>query len=102
MIFEAFKGQPAQAAGAGAAEAIACPACHTEVAPGTRFCPHCGESLVAGDRCEKCEGQLAPDAKFCGRCGEPVGVTERSCPSCGIKVPTGARFCMECGERVPE
>jgi membrane protease subunit (stomatin/prohibitin family) len=104
MIFEAFKGQPGQAAGGGGggAAAIACPACHTEVAPGTRFCSHCGESLVAGDRCEKCEGHLAPDAKFCGRCGEPVGVTEHSCPNCGAKVPAGARFCMECGDRVTE
>ncbi|NIN70579.1 MAG: zinc-ribbon domain-containing protein, partial [Gemmatimonadetes bacterium] len=103
MIFEAFKGQPGQATGGGGgggAAAIACPACHTEVAPDTRFCSHCGESLVAGDRCEKCEGHLAPDAKFCGRCGEPVGVTERACPNCGVKVPAGARFCMECGDRV--
>jgi membrane protease subunit (stomatin/prohibitin family) len=99
MIFESMKGRP-EAAAAGTAEAIACPACHTAVNPGARFCPSCGESLVAGDRCQSCEAPLAPDAKFCARCGEPVGVTERACPNCQAKLPAGARFCMECGERV--
>ena len=80
----------------------ACPACHTEVNPGARFCPHCGDSLVAGDRCENCEAPLSPDAKFCARCGEPAGATERSCPNCQAKLTAGARFCMECGERVIE
>jgi membrane protease subunit (stomatin/prohibitin family) len=102
MIFESMKGRPDAPAAAGAAEAIACPACHTAVATDARFCPHCGENLVAGDRCEDCEAPLAPDAKFCARCGEPVGVTERSCPNCQAKLTAGARFCMECGERVIE
>jgi membrane protease subunit (stomatin/prohibitin family) len=101
MIFESMKGRPDAPSG-GAAEAVACPACHTAVDPGARFCPHCGESLVAGDRCENCESPLAPDAKFCARCGEPVGVTERACPNCQAKLTAGARFCMECGERVTE
>lgn len=96
MIFESMK----ERSDAAAAEAIACPACHTEVNPGARFCPHCGESLVVGDRCENCEAPLSPDAKFCARCGEPVGATERSCPNCQAKLTAGARFCMECGERV--
>jgi membrane protease subunit (stomatin/prohibitin family) len=103
MIFESMKGRSdAAAGGAAAAEAIACPACHTEVSPGARFCQHCGESLVAGDRCENCEALLAPDAKFCARCGDPVGVSERTCPNCQAKLLAGARFCMECGERVIE
>jgi len=103
MIFESMKERPdAAAGGAPAAEAIACPACHTEVNPGARFCPHCGESLVVGDRCENCEAPLSPDAKFCARCGDPVGATERSCPNCQAKLTAGARFCMECGERVIE
>ncbi len=104
MIFESMRGRPdaASANAASAAESIACPACHTEVNPDARFCPHCGESLVAGDRCESCEAPLAPDAKFCARCGEPVGVTERACPNCQAKLPAGARFCTECGERVIE
>jgi membrane protease subunit (stomatin/prohibitin family) len=106
MIFESLRGRSGAAAAAPAAgtaaEAIACPHCHTEVAPDARFCPRCGESLVAGDRCERCEAPLPPDAKFCSRCGEPVGVTERTCPNCQAKLPAGARFCMECGERVQE
>jgi membrane protease subunit (stomatin/prohibitin family) len=105
MIFESMKAGQGGAPGAGAAAgeaAIACPHCHTQVTPGTRFCAHCGESLVAGDRCEKCEAMLAPDAKFCGRCGESAGVKERSCPNCQAKIPAGARFCMECGGRAAE
>jgi len=106
MMFESLRdrgsGQVAggNTAATGAAEAIACPHCHTEVRPDARFCQHCGESLVAGDRCGSCEAPLAPDAKFCARCGEPVGTTERACPNCAAKLPAGARFCMECGERV--
>ncbi len=101
MIFESIKGRGGAATAAGAtADGVACPACHTEVNPGARFCPHCGESLVAGERCQSCESPLPPDAKFCSRCGEPVGVVERVCPSCQAKQPAGARFCMECGERV--
>jgi membrane protease subunit (stomatin/prohibitin family) len=102
MIFESMRGRGEGKAAAAAEEGVACPACHTEVAPGTRFCPHCGESLVAGERCDNCDGLLAPDAKFCSRCGEPVGVTERACPNCQSKLTAGARFCMECGERVTE
>jgi membrane protease subunit (stomatin/prohibitin family) len=101
MIFESLKDRPGRGpGGAAAADGVACPACHTEVSPDARFCPRCGESLVAGDRCRNCEAPLAPDAKFCSRCGEPVGTTERSCPNCQAKLPAGARFCMECGERV--
>ena len=107
MIFESMRdrGGDAQAAGAAstaAAEGIACPSCHTEVSPGARFCPHCGDSLVVGDRCEKCESPLAPDAKFCAACGEPVGVTETTCSNCQSKLPPGARFCTQCGDRVQE
>lgn len=106
MMFESLRerGEGQVAGGStqatGASEAIACPACHSEVRPNSRFCQYCGESLVVGERCGSCEAPLAPDAKFCARCGEPVGVTERACPNCSAKLPAGARFCMECGERV--
>jgi len=101
MMFESLK-ERGEASDGSKTDAVACPACHTEVNPGARFCPHCGESLVAGDRCENCEAPLSPDAKFCARCGEPVGAVERSCPNCQAKLTAGARFCMECGERVIE
>ncbi len=103
MIFESLRTRGGATAAAGAAtEGIACPACHTEVTPDARFCPHCGESLVAGERCPTCEAPLAPDAKFCSRCGTPAGVIERVCPNCQARLPAGSRFCMECGERVIE
>jgi membrane protease subunit (stomatin/prohibitin family) len=98
MIFESIKGRGG--ASTAAQDGVACPACHSEVSAAARFCPSCGESLVAGDRCQNCETPLSPDAKFCSRCGEPVGVVERNCPNCQAKLPAGARFCMECGERV--
>ena len=103
MMFESLRERgEGQVAGGStqASEAIACPSCHSEVRPNSRFCQYCGESLVVGERCGSCEAPLAPDAKFCARCGEPVGVTERACPNCSAKLPAGARFCMECGERV--
>ena len=106
MIFESMRDRDGGAQGAAAtsetAEGIACPSCHTEVSPGARFCPHCGESLVAGEHCGKCESPVAPDAKFCARCGEPVGVSEATCSSCSSKLPAGARYCTQCGERVEE
>lgn len=102
MIFESISKDRAGTTGGATTEGIACPACHSEVSPDARFCPRCGESLVAGDRCQNCEAPLAPDAKFCSRCGEPVGVTEQTCPNCQAKLPAGARFCMECGQRVQE
>jgi membrane protease subunit (stomatin/prohibitin family) len=101
MMFESLKDRGGSS-GDSKTDAVACPACHTEVDPGARFCPHCGESLVVGDRCENCEAPLSPDAKFCARCGDPVGATERSCPNCQAKLTAGARFCMECGEHVIE
>ena len=101
MMFESLK-ERGGSSDSSKTDAVACPACHTEVNPGARFCPHCGDSLVTGDRCENCEAPLSPDAKFCARCGEPVGATERSCPNCQAKLTAGARFCMECGERVIE
>ncbi len=106
MIFESMRDRAdgsastAEADEADEGTGVACPACHTEVNPDARFCSHCGESLVAGERCESCEAPLAPDAKFCARCGTATGVTRRSCANCEAELPAGARFCMECGERV--
>lgn len=108
MIYESLKARPDAAPTGGDGEratpfeGVACPACHTGVPPDSRFCPHCGRSLVAGVRCEKCDTPLPPDAKFCGECGASTGVTERKCANCEAKLPPGARFCMECGERVED
>ncbi len=100
MIFESLRDRDGAAKGVATSEGIACPACHTEIALDARFCPRCGESLVAGDRCQNCESPLAPDAKFCASCGDPVGITEANCANCESSLPAGARFCTQCGERV--
>ncbi|MBV9278887.1 MAG: tetratricopeptide repeat protein, partial [Chloroflexi bacterium] len=51
---------------------IRCPNCSTEAAPGSRFCPGCGNVLL------------------------------RACPSCGQAVNAGMAFCAHCGTRMGE
>ena len=61
-----------------------CPACHSRVPQGYRFCPQCGNPITAEapDRaapppaagpvfCRKCGKPLQPSAKFCTSCGAP-------------------------------
>ena len=103
MMFESLRSRGGSdgAGSAGAvSDGIACPSCHSEVAEDARFCAHCGESLVAGERCQKCDTPLAPDAKFCARCGAEAGVNVAACPNCEASLPAGAHFCTQCGERV--
>jgi membrane protease subunit (stomatin/prohibitin family) len=50
---------------------VACVSCGQAVPAGSRFCPHCGISLVA-NLCAKCHQPLTPDAKFCAGCGTPA------------------------------
>lgn len=45
-------------------------------------------------RCPSCGSQSAPGQRFCGTCGATL-VT--NCPNCGACVPPGYRFCGTCG-----
>lgn len=47
---------------------VSCPACPETAPAGSRFCPHCGASLVA-ELCSNCRQPLPPDARFCAGCG---------------------------------
>jgi membrane protease subunit (stomatin/prohibitin family) len=50
---------------------IACTACSLTAPAGSRFCPHCGTSMVA-NLCPNCHQPLIAGAKFCPGCGTLV------------------------------
>lgn len=79
---------------------VGCPSCHLPIAADSRFCHHCGETLVAGEQCAVCDKRLPPEAKFCTECGTKVETLVVTCPSCQAELPEGARFCPGCGERI--
>jgi hypothetical protein len=68
--------QPDASVPAVATEGGPCPACGTEIPPGTIECPDCG--LRLGGTAETCEG-----------CGAEVGPTEEACPACGRSRASG-------------
>ena len=47
-----------------------CSNCQSEVQPGQKFCPECGNRLDAA--CSNCGAALSPGAKFCAECGTPT------------------------------
>jgi len=49
-----------------------CPRCEHPLETDAKFCPNCGEKLVAEAKCAKCGAKLAPNAKFCAQCGQKV------------------------------
>ena len=85
---------PAPAAPAPSAAGTVCPACHTPLPEGAKFCFNCGASLDSGRVCPVCGNKLMPGAKFCMNCGAKL---EKVCPQCGKPVQEGTKFCMNCG-----
>jgi len=56
---------------------LTCAKCGATMAPGTKFCPECGEKIeesapAAPQACPKCGTICAPDVKFCPECGEKL------------------------------
>jgi len=47
-----------------------CPRCHAENPDGARFCPSCGEKLIA--ICPQCQAEASPQARFCPSCGSAM------------------------------
>jgi len=92
-----------------------CPKCGTLVPAGTRFCPGCGNPLMAmpsvpagaggGPPCPKCGQPTTAGLKFCANCGAslapPPAAAARKCPKCGLDVPTAGKFCPNCGTTMP-
>ena len=61
---------PAQpAAGTQSAAAAFCSQCGQPLAPGAKFCSHCGARQSAANQCAACGQPLQPGAKFCPNCG---------------------------------
>jgi membrane protease subunit (stomatin/prohibitin family) len=46
-----------------------CPKCGASLEKNSKFCPECGEKLVASKHCPECGEKLKPNAKFCINCG---------------------------------
>jgi membrane protease subunit (stomatin/prohibitin family) len=59
------------------------------------------ESWREGARatCPKCNAPLAAKVKFCPACGEKI-LAEAHCTQCGSKLKAGAKFCADCGTKV--
>jgi membrane protease subunit (stomatin/prohibitin family) len=96
-------GQMQGAYGPGAGPSTPCPKCSTLVPAGTRFCPNCGNPMVApapvaqGPPCPKCGTANAAGVKFCSNCGASLAPpAPRTCPKCGKEAGTG-KFCQNCG-----
>lgn len=91
--------QTPAAAAAPVAEMMACPKCGAQIKKGAKFCPECGEKIIAaGSVCPQCGAAVTPGAKFCPECGAKLGAPK--CPNCGAEVPAGTKFCPECGTKI--
>ena len=51
-------------------DAVVCPNCGGENAPGDRFCGACGTALAL--TCETCGVSNSPDSRFCRACGNSL------------------------------
>jgi predicted amidophosphoribosyltransferase len=60
--------QPEATTPAVAAEGGPCPACGSNLEPGTVECPECG-LLLGGAACESCGAELSPTDQACPACG---------------------------------
>jgi len=80
-----------------------CPKCNSQVPPGNKFCPNCGNPMAAPGAgpttpCPKCGQAVAQGQKFCPNCGASMAPpAPRTCPKCGKSVTTSGKFCPECG-----
>jgi hypothetical protein len=110
-------------------QAMVCPACHRDYAPGLRFCPHDARDLVlasdpaarasaAGVTCPTCKRSYDGGKKFCSFDGEELvplplalggdpagvaafaGVLGKICPNCSRRYESDATFCGRDGEEL--
>jgi hypothetical protein len=111
-------------------QAMVCPACHRDYAPGLRFCPHDARDLVpasdpaaraagAGSTCPTCKRSYDAGKKFCAFDGEelvplplamggvdPAGAVAfaggmgKICPNCSRRYESEATFCGRDGEEL--
>ncbi|HTB60293.1 MAG TPA: hypothetical protein VLC06_20625 [Polyangia bacterium] len=111
-------------------QAMVCPACHRDYAPGLRFCPHDARDLVAasdpaaraagaGSTCPSCKRSYDAAKRFCAfdgeelvplplamGAGDPVGAAVfagglgKICPNCSRRYESEATFCGRDGEEL--
>jgi len=111
-------------------QAMVCPACHRDYAPGLRFCPHDARDLVpssdpaaraagAGSTCPTCKRAYDAGKKFCSFDGEELvplplamgagssagavafaGGLGKICPNCSRRYESEATFCGRDGEEL--
>jgi Double zinc ribbon/Prokaryotic RING finger family 2 len=58
--------------------------------------------LGVGPGCPNCQATLAPGSRFCAHCGTPITVPEPGphfCSQCGGQLQAGAQFCAQCGKQ---
>jgi hypothetical protein len=111
-------------------QAMVCPACHRDYAPGLRFCPHDARDLVlasdpaaraagAGATCPGCKRSYDAGKRFCAFDGEELvplplalgaadpasvavfaGGLGKICPNCSRRYESEATFCGRDGEEL--
>lgn len=52
-------------------QALTCPRCGSQYAPGQRFCGACGQGLQ--HNCPRCSATIDPASRFCPNCGAGLG-----------------------------
>lgn len=78
---------------------IKCAKCGKEILASSKFCPECGEKVVAAGSavCPKCGATVKDGSKFCTECGQSL---TSKCSKCGADVKAGTKFCPECGAKI--
>ena len=63
-----------------------------------KFCGNCGARTEEGSECSKCKEFVPKGTKFCPNCGNNMVATAK-CVN-GHDNPVGTKFCSECGGKV--
>ncbi len=99
MMYQAMSGA-AQGQGQGQPQAVkACPKCQAQVPAAARFCPSCGEQMIALKKCPGCGKDVDASARFCPECGASLA-SASACPNCKAELQPGAKFCGNCGTKI--
>ncbi len=75
-----------------------CPECGAKLPTGTTLCEGCGTdlhpTLLSGERCQQCGFQNDEEAEFCAQCKARLLI---ECPQCGAMTRARLNFCAHCG-----
>jgi predicted RNA-binding Zn-ribbon protein involved in translation (DUF1610 family) len=83
MLDDLFRIPPISFANDNATKEKACSSCNAQLQPGQKFCPQCGNSVVA------LEAKVTPEK-----------TVQPKCTNCGKKLKNGLKFCTECGRKI--